>query len=302
MITYVALILTVLFWGFSFIGTKIALVSFSPFVCVFLRFSLASFFFLIILWRKGLLKLNIKEHKEMFILALFQPGLYFTFETIGLTYTSASEASIILGMVPLTVMLLARFLLGEKITRKNIIGIFMSVLGISILVLGAPGFNWGLGGSFFGDILIIGAVISAAFYMVYARDLGKRFSALQITGFQVIYGTIIFAPLFLIKVGEIQLSMVTSQSVGAIIFLSIFATIGGFLAYNFALTRTTASKAAVFINGIPVVTAVGAWIILGERLSWLQIIGGIIVLLGVFITSKSPLPKDESGKGIAAVS
>jgi len=90
--------------------------------------------------------------------------------------------------------------------------------------------------------------------------------------------------------------MVSVQSIGAIIFLSLFATIGGFLSYNFALTRTTASKASVFINGIPVVTAVGAWLILSERLSWLQIIGGIIVLSAVFITSTSNIAKNTAEK------
>jgi len=187
MITYIALTFTALFWGLSFIGTKIALTSFSPFVCIFLRFSLASCFFLFILAKKGSFSSGLKEHKKLFILALFQPGLYFTFETVGLTYTSASEASIILGLVPLAVMILARVLLGEEITLKNLFGISLSIIGISILVLGGPGFDWAFKGSFYGDILILGAVIAAAFYMVLARDLAKNLSALEITGFQVIF-------------------------------------------------------------------------------------------------------------------
>ncbi len=282
--TYIALIFTVLFWGLSFIGTKIALTSFSPFVCIFLRFSLASCFFLFLLFKYGFPSLSAKDHKKLLLLALFQPGLYFTFETIGLTYTSASKASIILAMVPLAVMVLARLIIGEEITRKSLSGICLSVLGIIVLVLGEPGFDWSFKGSLYGDILILGAVISAAFYMVFTRDLGKTLSSMEITGFQVIYGTIIFAPLFFAKLPGIKWAAVSAQS------------IGGFLLYNFALTRITASKASVFINGIPVVTAVGAWIILGERLGFLQIIGGIIVLFAVFITNVSSIRKANTGK------
>ncbi|NLO21704.1 MAG: DMT family transporter [Syntrophomonadaceae bacterium] len=58
-----------------------------------------------------------------------------------------------------------------------------------------------------------------------------------------------------------------------------------FLAYNFALTRIEASRASIFINGVPVVTAVGAWFILGEKLTLLQMGGGALVLLAVFISS-----------------
>ena len=74
--TYIALACTVLFWGLSFIGTKIALTSFTPFVYIFLRFSLASMFFLVLLFRRGFPQLSGSDHKKLFFIALFEPGLY----------------------------------------------------------------------------------------------------------------------------------------------------------------------------------------------------------------------------------
>ncbi len=282
--TYAALIITMLFWGLSFIGTKIALTSFTPLVCNFLRFSLASVFFLMVMLRSGLPKLSPEQHRKLLLTALFQPGLYFACETFGLTYTTASSASIILALVPIAVLILARFLLGEEITRNNLLGITLSVIGIIVLVLGG-GEKLSLEGSLLGDLLILGAVFSAAFYMVLARDLGKTLSSMQITGFQVIYGTIIFAPFFLYNLPDIRWSQVSIQSIAALVFLALFCTITAFLAYNFALTRIEASRASVFINGIPVVTAIGAWFILGEKLTVVQMAGGALVLLAVFITS-----------------
>ncbi len=285
LITYLALIITMFFWGLSFIGTKIALSSFTPFVCIFLRFSLASLFFLIVFLRSGIPRLNAEQQRKLVLTALFQPGLYFAFETIGLTYTTASSASIILALVPIAVLVLAHFILGEEINRYNLLGITLSILGIIVLVFGGSGLKLSFEGSLLGDLLILGAVFSAAFYMVLARDLSKTLSSLQITGFQVIYGTILFAPFFLYNLPQVKWAQVSTASIAAIIFLSLFCTIAAFLAYNFALSKIEASRASVFINGIPVVTAIGAWFILGEKLTLLQMAGGALVLLAVFISS-----------------
>ena len=77
----------------------------------------------------------------------------------------------------------------------------------------------------------------------------------------------------------------SGRSVEALLYLTIFATIGAFLCYNYALSRIPASRAAVFINGIPVVTALGAWIVLGESLTPVQAAGGVLVLCAVFLTN-----------------
>jgi drug/metabolite transporter (DMT)-like permease len=155
-----------------------------------------------------------------------------------------------------------------------------------ILILGDPKFSISFEGSLLGDGLIFGAVISTSFYMIIARDLGQRLSALDITSFQVIYGAILFTPLFLMDMGGMHWSQISTQAVVAVVFLAIFATILGFLFYNYALTQIPASQAAVFVNGIPVVTAIGAWFILGERLSLLQMAGGLLVLIAVIVANK----------------
>lgn len=283
--TYAALIFTIIVWGMSFVAIKIVLQSFTPFVYIFSRFSLASCFFIIYLLRKGIPALSAKTHKKLLLLAFFEPGLYFTFETLGLTYTTASKTSIIIAIIPIAVMLLAHFILGEKIGRKSIIGIPLSFLGISILVIGEPGFSWAMGKTFYGDLFILAAVVAAAFYMIIVRDLGKTLSSIEITCFQIIYGTVFFAPFFIINVSKTDWAAISFQSLIALIFLSLFATVGGFLGYNYALTQIPASRAAVFQNGIPVVTAIAACLILHESLTPLQIFGGLIALFALTLTN-----------------
>ena len=221
----------------------------------------------------------------MFVVALFEPGLYFIFETLGLQHTTAPRAALIISTIPIVVLVLAALLLGERTYLACLIGMVTSIAGITVVVTGAQDFGWTLGGQLLGDLLIFGAVISAALYMVLARYLGRRHSAVEITSMQIIYGAILYGPAFVWELPSVYWAEVSYRSLGALVFLTLFATIIAFLCYNYALTKIPATKAAVFINGIPVVTALGAWVFLGEMLTLMQLGGGVLVLIGVFLTN-----------------
>jgi len=280
----------VVFWGLSFVATKIALETFPTFTLIFIRFSMAAFFFFLLMLSRGFPKFSGRDHARIFLTALFEPGLYFLFETIGLQYTSAPKTALIIATIPVAVLIFAFLFIGERPSVTSILGIVLSLIGISILVVGDPKFSWQLGGSLLGDLLIMGAVITAALYMVCVRNLGKEHSALDITVFQMIYGALLYAPLFFWELPVVHWSAISSRSIVALAYLTIFATCAAFLFWNFALTKLPAGKASVFINGIPVVTAIGAWILLGETLTMLQICGGILVLTAVCLTN-FPAPK-----------
>lgn len=281
LLTYLALSGAALFWGLSFVGTKIALETLPTFTLIFGRFGLASIFFLILMGRHGFPRFSRRDHVKVFFTALFEPGLYFVFETLGLQYTSAAKTSLIIATIPLAVTILSRTVLGERTTWASIIGIFVSLIGIAILITGDPSFGWDLSGPLFGDLLVLGAVISAALYMIIARNLGTRHTALEITTLQIFWGAIMFAPGFLWELPGIEWSAVSMASLGSLIYLTLFATIAAFLCYNYALTQVPASRAAIFINCIPVVTAIGSWVILGELLTPVQMAGGALVIAAV---------------------
>ena len=216
-----------------------------------------------------------------------QPGLYFTFETLGLQYTSATKTSLIIATIPVVVLLLSSIFLKEHIRRINTIGITLSLAGVTLLVFGGHG-STNMHGMLIGDLMILGAVFSASIYMIMTRRLGQSISPVQITGIQIIFGAILFFPTFLWDLPKLHWSDIRMDSIIAVIGLTVFATIGAFLCYNYALTKIPAARAAVCINGIPLVTAFGAWILLGETLSMLQFAGGGIVLTSVFLANHTP--------------
>lgn len=293
---YAALLVTMTVWGLSFIGTKIALESFPPFSVMFYRFALASLVFLPILLKRGLPRLDRGTHLRLLLLSICEPCLYFVCETYGIRLTSASKTSLIIALVPVAVAVLSRLVLKERLSGKSGIGIAFSILGTILLVLGGGGFEGG-GESLAGDLLAFGAVVSAAFYMVFARDLGRKVPALTLTAIQCLYGAVFFAPFHFFGVAEAL--PISSTSAAAILFLALGATFAGFLCNNYALSKIPASRAAVFINGIPVVTTLAAWFILGERLSALQIAGAITVVASVSLTA-SEIEKTPAGGNIAS--
>lgn len=285
-LTYLALAFSIIFWGFSFIATKVALNSFTPFSLIFFRFAAASFFFVWLLGRKGFPSLNWPNLKMLALLAIFQPGLYFTFESIGLQHTSATKTSLIIATIPIVVLLLSVLFLRERLRLINTIGVCISMVGVSLLVFG-DGSAGTSGGALIGDLMICGAVLSASVYMIITRHLGQIVTPIQITGMQIIFGAIIFFPAFLYDLPKVSWGEIRYEGIVALVALTLFATIGAFLCYNYALSRIPAARAAVCINGIPVVTAFGAWILLDESLAPLQLIGGGIVLAAVYLANYS---------------
>jgi drug/metabolite transporter (DMT)-like permease len=182
-------------------------------------------------------------------------------------------------------MILARIFIGEHISLRDVVSIGLSFTGITVLVIGDSIFNLRLGGALLGDMLILGAVVIAAFYTILVRDLGQTHSSLVITSFQTFFGTLFYAPFFFLEFRRVPWGTIGLRPTLAVIYLSIFATTLAFLCYNHALTRIPASRVAVFINGIPVVTTLAAWPLLNERLGPVQLLGGGLVLLAVYLAN-----------------
>ena len=297
--TYLALLGAVLLWGLSFVVTKVALAQFPVFVLLVARFAVAGGLFLLLLLRRGLPRLNLREHLVFLLLAVLNPGLYFLGESFGIKYTSASKASLIIATIPVVVLVLSFLLLRERPQVHQVGGIVLSVAGIALLI-GVPElFAGGAADELRGDLFTLGAVVSCAFYIILARRLGSRHDALTITGIQMIWGAVLFAPAGLWQLRTFDLSGVDLYGLGALLYLALGATMGGFLCYNHALTRIAAAQAAVVINCIPVVTAACAWLLLGERLTLLQALGGLVVLGAVTVSNYTPrqLPMPAVGKG-----
>ncbi|MHC1711222.1 MAG: DMT family transporter [Solidesulfovibrio sp.] len=277
-----ALVVTLCAWGMSYIWTKIVLSGMGPFTLVFVRFFLAAWLFLLAFAITGrrLQKLSPADHGRMFVLALLQPVGHFAFETCGLLYTSASAAALIVAAIPLAVLALSMLWRKERAGLGDLVRILASAGGVGLIIAGAPGAGWS-GGELAGDLLMVGAVIATAGYVVLGGALTRRIDALTVTFLQIAWGAAIFLPPCVWEVAKRGWPRLSEGGLSALAALTVFASFAAFYCYNFALGRLSATRAALWLNAVPVVTTIAAWRILGERLGDWQVVGGLIVLVAV---------------------
>ncbi len=283
LLIYSALLTTVLFWGLSFVWSKEALKGLSVYSLIFLRFTAASLLLgLAVVIKKGKIKLFPKQQIWIFLTALFEPFLYFIFETNSLTVLDASVVAVLAATIPLFVTVMSGFLGREKLTTLTWICAFMSLGGICLLV-GITPFSHTTPDRLFGAFMMGGAVISAVAYILLVHKIGKSVDTLTLTFYQMTYGALFLLPLFIIfyrpgSFSTVQIS--TFLNLGALVLLSTFAA---FLCYNYALSSLSPSESALYLNAIPVVTMIASFFIIREIMSPLQFAGAALVLISLYL-------------------
>jgi len=270
-------------WSLTFIWFKIVNEVYPPLTIVFLRLLISSVILLLVAWfSKVLQKIKRNDYKWILLMSLFNPFLYFVGESLGLTMVSSTLAAVIISTIPLLVPAGAYFFLNERLSPLNIIGIVISFMGVVIVIL-KPNFT--LDANPLGVGLLVFAVFCAVGYTLVVKKLVARYNAYSLTFYQNVLGILCFLPLVLIF--EYKLVFTAEHSVGAIlslIYLAVFGSSLAFILYNFGVKKLGASKANIFTNIIPVLTAIFAYFILKEKMTWQIVTGIAIVLAGLFLS------------------
>ncbi len=286
---YAALLAAVLFWGGSFVATRVAVKVLHPQGVMLCRMVIACLAMLPFAGRLMPETWDAKDLKLLIPMVLLQPCFYFFLESNALKLTTSSQAGVISAFVPLLVGLGAWMFLSERITIKTVSGLVISLAGVSILTLwgnkSAPGENPLLGNS-----LEVLAMVCAACNMIIVKRLSSRYNPWSLTGLQFLAGLLFFSP-GIRHLMAVPREVFQPDLLMALGFLGIFASVGAFGLYNWGMSRVPASRASIFINLVPVVAVVLGWGVLGESLTPGQTAGAFIVGTGVFIsqrTGKSP--------------
>lgn len=274
-----------LIWGSSFIALKSAMVDLGEFTVIFIRMFVASLCFLYFI--KGFLKYDFTKSdiKYILLLALFEPCLYFIFEAKALLYTSASQAGMITSLMPLITAMAAGYFLKEIISKQLIFGSLIAMIGAVWLSVQATT-TASAPNPMLGNFLELCAMACGAGYTIVTRYLVEKYSALFITAIQAFIGAIFFFPFFLYELAFDEM-VFSFEALSWTVYLGVVVTLGGYGLYNFSLTKIEASKAAMFINLIPVFTLILAFLILGEKLSAQELIASATILGGVVISQIS---------------
>ncbi|MCK5732243.1 MAG: EamA family transporter [Tenericutes bacterium] len=287
---HIAGILFALIFGFSFMFSKMALEStdISPMGLIAYRFLLAFIVFEVLrLTRIIKIRFNRKLAIPVFLVAFFQPILYFIFETYGLNLTSSSEAGMMIALIPIFVTILSSFVLNEKPSKGQIIFIIISLSGI-ILIQFFKQNPSGASSSFLGLFLLLFAVISAALFNIASRKASKTVKAYELTYFMMLSGALVFNVIYLFQLGfnndlsTYYTAISNPDVILPIVYLGIAASIGGFFLVNFALGRLPAHVSSVYANLSTVVAIIAGHFILGDEMTTITVIGGVMIIFGVY--------------------
>jgi drug/metabolite transporter (DMT)-like permease len=271
-----------IFWGFSFIWFKIANKTFQPITIVFLRllFSVILLTTYLILAR-GFMKIRKGDFKLFLMLALFEPFFYFLGESFGLTYVSATVCSVMISIIPVFATIGAWLIFKEKLSTINYAGIIISFIGILIFLLNRYG---SISYNLKGLSLLLFAVISAAGYNLTLSRLVGKYSPVYIVNVQNVIGATLFLPLFMIS--DFNTFIHHSYSPASflpVLALAAFASTSAFVLFAYSVSKIGILKANVFTNFIPLFTALFSFILMGDRLTFQNILGMFIVIAGILM-------------------
>jgi len=270
-------------WAFSFVWIKQAFESFNPLTIIVLRLIISiSLLYLILKLMGRLTPMRKQDFKWFLLLGFFEPFLYFMGETFGLKLVSSTVGAVIISTIPLFAPLTDRLFFKSRISWANILGIFISFAGVLLLIFKD---DFTLLAPVHGLLLMSLAVFAALGYSVVLKKIPSYYNTVSIITFQNMVGIFFFLPLFFaIDWPELGQTKITTKAVTAVILLALVASTLAFIFFTYGMRIIGITKANVFVNLIPVFTAIIAWWVLGDELTW-QMLGGILtVISGVFVS------------------
>ncbi|RHX88027.1 DMT family transporter [Leptospira stimsonii] len=286
---YLCLVLFAFITGTTFQVAKEALFHFSPAQTGALRFVLASIllFLFVFLGDRKLLKVNRENLKSLIFLGIVGVFGFNFFFFLGMRKASPVNAAIIVALSPAITIFLSYLLLKTKITILQYVGTAVSFIGVLVVISDGNlnSVRTVLEGE--GILFIFLAAICWALYSVGMKKYLKGVSTVQITTFTSFFGTICLL-LLIIFSGDyhIDWSKTPTSAWFAILYMAAFTTFFGYLFWNYGIQKVGPDKAAIFGNLIPVVAMLTTWF-LGESLNVFDIVGAILVIVGIFVVNSN---------------
>lgn len=279
---FIAALTAILLWSASFVATKITYDSLGPMMVGFVRFLIAGLILLpICVFLKKSTIPRGADGKLVAISALLGITLYFAFENSGVALVGAATSSLIVASFPAITVLLEWLIFRAKPRPKTIIGVFIAFIGVAIITANESSF--GLSANLFGILLLLFAGLVWAFYNFTIRKLNGRINSLTLSLYQSLYGALFFIPFVCIE--SMPIETLSPTAAFALVYLAIGCSILGYVLYNWGLEDLSASTAVSLMNLVPVFGLFFAWLILGESISLVQIIGCLVVVTGIALTS-----------------
>ena len=295
LVTEALLVLMSLIWGMNFVVMKYGTDVLDPLAYNGVRITLGAIVMLAILWIRRTPLVPWRDIRALMLLGLLGTGIYQLFFITGLARTRAGTASLVIASSPAMIAIVGRVMGFEKVSRRAMLGIAISLAGIAFVILSSADSNEGQP-SVIGDLLVLGAVVCWSFYAHLVRPYAQRVEGIQVATWSLVGGT---APILI--AGMPSILRVNWPTVAPLTWSAmLYSGIGSMgIAYLFWYRGARVigpTRTAVFANLQPLVALAASWPLLGERPTLIQGVGAGAVLGGLLLTRQPSAPDPAHGE------
>jgi drug/metabolite transporter (DMT)-like permease len=281
------MLVTVVLWSGNFTAVKLGLREISPLAFTVVRFGIgAAVTYAIVRWREGPLRFQRADWPLLTAAAVIGITVNQLTFVGALSTTSAVNVALLIGTITLWTSIVSVIAGQERLDGAHWIGVLVGLGGVALIVTG--GVPSGGEATLLGDALALGVAISWAIYSVLLRPLAGRYSPLQLSTFVTVVGTAILVPFSIPQLLTQDWSAVGPSAIGGLLYATFIALTLTNLLYFSALQRIGAARASAFIYLEPFLGVLFAVWLLGEHVTVLQLLGGVIVVAAVVVARPRP--------------
>lgn len=271
-------------WGGMYVVSKVVLEIIPPFTLVSLRLILGILTLAIVLAIRGGLKVNRQQFLQVFGVGFVGYGISLSLQFLGTKLSTAANGSLVTSATPAFVLLFAWILLSERITLRKFIALLFATVGVIAVIDPATAqLNPDL---FLGNIFLLGAAVTWALYSVLVRKTAQDLDVLPLSLIAFIGGLPIVVPAEVWELNTVGVGAISLGVVGGVLFLGIISTALAMVLWNNAFAILDAGSASLTFFAQPVVGTLLGWFFLGEKITPLFLLGGVLIGIGILISAR----------------
>ena len=282
------MLVTTFCWTSNIVAGKEALTGFDPLALAQLRMAGAAILYILLYlawYGRPKLQLGKREWLMLALMAVTGIALNQICYIGGLARTSVTHTGLIQAIGPVMVLVLSAFMGMEVLTHGKILGMTISFLGVALLLIEQPG--QGSGANYLEDLIVIAAGAFFAYYTILVKKSADRYDPLTSNALVFGLGAIFLVPFCADSVVHLRWNLIPAHAWWGLAYMVLFGSFIAYLIYAFALEKLSASNVAAFAYLQPLMAALmGMWL-LGEKISLTAVLGGALILFGVYFTERA---------------
>jgi len=284
---HLLMVLVTVCWASNIIAGKQALTGFGALALAQLRVLGSALIFVICFLASGRMRrLQLSQRKWLFLVAMAACGIALNQLTFigGMARSTVAHTGLIVALGPVTVLIIAVIIRLEALTAWKFVGMLIAFAGVGVLTVDKAG----QGGTshWVGDLILLASTLVFAIYTVLMKEVADHFDALTLNTLTFLLGAIMMLPFCARSVMATNWGALRFEAWWGLGFLVVFGSVISYLLFAYVMTELAASRVAAFNYLQPVIASgLGIWL-LSERLTSKVLMGGALILAGVYLTER----------------